>query len=81
MSKKKRENNSIAYLQKRFSLLRKTLSGIYRFLQGHLQIQRYCLEAGENGIELLCAAWDNVPMLQISSGRSACQFVPLEWEP
>ena len=35
----------------------------------------------KNGIELLCAAWDNVPMLQISSRRSACHFVPLEWEP
>lgn len=35
----------------------------------------------KNGIELLCAAWDNVPMLQISSGRSTCQFVPLEWKP
>ena len=35
----------------------------------------------KNGLENLCASWGNVPMLQISSGRSACHFVPLEWEP
>lgn len=35
----------------------------------------------KNGIEYLCASWDNVPMIKISAGRSTCHFVPLEWKP
>ena len=51
------------------------------FSKGILKSNGIVWKTVKNGIELLCAAWDNVPMLQISSGRSTCQFVPLEWEP
>ena len=32
-----------------------------------------------NGMEYLCTAWNNVPMIKISVGNSTFHFVPLAW--
>ena len=76
MSKKKKRKQQYSVSPEEIQLIEKDLG--VKFIDFYKGI---VWKPVKNGIELLCAAWDNVPMLQISSGRSACQFVPLEWEP
>lgn len=82
MSKKKKGKQQYSVSPEEIRLIEKDLGVEFiDFYKGIFKSKGIVWKPVKNGIELLCAAWDNVPMLQISSGRSACQFVPLEWEP
>lgn len=82
MSKKKKRKQQYSVSPEEIQLIEKDLGMEFiDFYKGIFKSNGIVWKPVKNGIELLCAAWDNVPMLQISSGRSACQFVPLEWEP
>ena len=82
MSKKKKRKQQHSVSPEEIQLIEKDLEVKFiDFYKGIFKFNGIVWKPVKNGIELLCAAWDNVPMLQISAGRSACQFVPLEWEP
>ena len=69
MSKKKKRKQQYSVSPEEIQLIEKDLGVEFiDFYKGIFKSKGIVWKPVKNGIELLC-------------GRSACQFVPLEWEP
>ena len=68
MSKKKKRKQQYSVSPEEIRLIEKDLGVEFiDFYKGIFKSNGIVWKPVKNGIELLCAAWDNVPMLQISS--------------
>lgn len=82
MSKKKKRKQQFSVSPEEIQSIEKELGVKFiDFYKGIFKFHGIAWKPVKNGIEYLCASWDNVPMIRISTGRSTCHFVPLEWKP
>lgn len=82
MNKKKKRKQQFRVSPEEIQRIEKELGVKFiDFYKGIFKFYGTVWKPVKNGVEYLCASWDNVPMIRISAGHSTCHFVPLDWEP